>query len=151
AAEFEERNRLLYVALTRARDRLYIAGAEPRTKLSDKSWYALVREALQGIGTTHKDAEGREIIRLEAGQTAPAEKAKPPGAEVLKSEPWPEWALRPAPREPGLSVPLAPSQLAPLETDEEGDAAPPPRDRASEPDPLPPAGPVTWHAFCAER
>jgi ATP-dependent helicase/nuclease subunit A len=53
----------------------------------------------------------------------------------------PEWAKKPAPREAQLSVPLAPSRLAPYETDETGDPlpAPAPKDPLAEPAPLPPA------------
>ncbi len=43
-AEAHERNRLLYVALTRARDRLYVAGFEGRGAPPPDCWYNLVRE-----------------------------------------------------------------------------------------------------------
>jgi ATP-dependent helicase/nuclease subunit A len=49
--------------------------------------------------------------------------------------------LRPARREPGLIIPLAPSRLAPLETDGEGDPIERPRaspEQLQEPPPLPP-------------
>ncbi|HHI82735.1 MAG TPA: double-strand break repair helicase AddA, partial [Rhizobiales bacterium] len=37
--EFEEYNRLLYVAMTRARERLYVCGAQPGDKLDERCWY----------------------------------------------------------------------------------------------------------------
>ena len=43
-AEVEERNRLLYVALTRARDRLYVAGFENGTAPPADCWYNLIRK-----------------------------------------------------------------------------------------------------------
>jgi ATP-dependent helicase/nuclease subunit A len=46
-AEAEERNRLLYVALTRARDRLYVAGFEGRHAPPADCWYNLVRDGLR--------------------------------------------------------------------------------------------------------
>ena len=44
--EAEERNRLLYVALTRARDRLYVAGFEGSNAPPADCWYNLIREGL---------------------------------------------------------------------------------------------------------
>ncbi len=43
----EEYRRLLYVAMTRARDELYVCGCQNRNKLSENSWYAMVLESLQ--------------------------------------------------------------------------------------------------------
>jgi ATP-dependent helicase/nuclease subunit A len=45
----QERARLLYVALTRAEDRLLIAGAGDETK-ADDSWYGMIRTGLEGLG-----------------------------------------------------------------------------------------------------
>ena len=46
SAEQEEYHRLLYVAMTRAEDRLYIAGAQRRAAPSPDCWYNLIREGL---------------------------------------------------------------------------------------------------------
>ena len=43
----EEYRRLLYVAMTRARDELYICGCHNRNELNEDSWYAMVETALQ--------------------------------------------------------------------------------------------------------
>ena len=45
--EAEERNRLLYVAMTRARDRLYVAGFEGKRAASQGCWYDLIAKALR--------------------------------------------------------------------------------------------------------
>ena len=45
-----EHRRLLYVALTRARDAIVVAAAESRGQLPEGSWYRLVRGALEGTG-----------------------------------------------------------------------------------------------------
>src|SRR6202012_3094370 len=45
-----EHRRLLYVALTRARDRLYVCGFANRRGVRDGSWYALARAAAQALG-----------------------------------------------------------------------------------------------------
>ncbi|MCW5774727.1 MAG: UvrD-helicase domain-containing protein, partial [Rhodospirillaceae bacterium] len=42
----EEYRRLLYVALTRAADRLYICGYETTRKMAEDCWYALIAKAL---------------------------------------------------------------------------------------------------------
>ena len=47
-AEIEEYNRLLYVALTRARDHLYVAGLEPKKKSKQVSWYDMLAAVRQG-------------------------------------------------------------------------------------------------------
>jgi ATP-dependent helicase/nuclease subunit A len=44
--EAEERNRLLYVAMTRARDRLYIAGFEGKNGRAKGCWYDAISDAL---------------------------------------------------------------------------------------------------------
>ena len=45
--DLEEHRRLLYVAMTRARDELYVCGYKNRNKLDENSWYALVADAVQ--------------------------------------------------------------------------------------------------------
>jgi ATP-dependent helicase/nuclease subunit A len=42
----EEYNRLLYVAMTRAKDRLYIGAAEGKHSIKDHSWYQLVKNII---------------------------------------------------------------------------------------------------------
>ena len=58
-AELEERRRLLYVALTRARDRLYVAGWLTRgakegqaEEAGEPCWHELVRRALLSLPGT---------------------------------------------------------------------------------------------------
>ncbi|HEY4274571.1 MAG TPA: double-strand break repair helicase AddA, partial [Rhizomicrobium sp.] len=55
----KEHRRLLYVALTRARDRLYVCGFENRRGVQPESWYALARSAAEALGrpiTRHGEA-----------------------------------------------------------------------------------------------
>ena len=57
-AEAEERNRLLYVALTRARDRLYVSGFESAQGApSPNCWYRLIKDGLNG---ELKEVAGRD-------------------------------------------------------------------------------------------
>ncbi len=117
-AELEEYHRLLYVAMTRARDRLYICGWKPG-KEGNGSWYDLARSALRGLLTASEDAEGRPVYRL----TSPPEKVVPEtarwgGDEAAQA--LPDWALRPVPQERGMA-PLTPSGI---ETEGAGNAPP---------------------------
>jgi ATP-dependent helicase/nuclease subunit A len=46
----KEHRRLLYVALTRAKDRLYVCGFENKNGIRDESWYRLAETAVTKIG-----------------------------------------------------------------------------------------------------
>ena len=50
AADLEEHWRLLYVALTRASERLVIAGIEPTTALAENSWHKRVEPRCSQLG-----------------------------------------------------------------------------------------------------
>ncbi len=108
AAEYR---RLLYVAMTRARDRLYIAGYRGRNLPSPDCWYEMICEALipqsEEIGLDN----GRRLWRIEGRQ-----QRKPDAAKVEShpdAPPLPAWAMQAAPDEPAPARPLAPSRLPP--------------------------------------
>ena len=62
--EGAERNRLLYVAMTRARDELYICGAKGKSKDVPKdSWYAIV-EPILGITPFSNEFQNAESLEL---------------------------------------------------------------------------------------
>lgn len=127
-SQIAESNRLLYVAMTRARDELYIAGAEPKRRQPDKPaqldgscWYALIDEALQPLARPAVSTAGHDCLVLAGEQTAPI---RPPDAKAAPSamaSPLPAWAGVPVPSEPRRQIPVVPSRLAPLETDDFGD------------------------------
>lgn len=119
--ETEERNRLLYVALTRPRDRLYVAGFEGSSGRDDGCWYDLIADALTPVMTQVRDRQGLPVRRLSAAQDAPHESTKDAISADPDPLPLPEWAHKPARPERDLAIPFAPSRLAPLETDAEGD------------------------------
>jgi ATP-dependent helicase/nuclease subunit A len=56
--EMAEYNRLLYVAMTRAEDRLYIAGVQPKKNIAAQCWYAQVKTALEKMNSIYKDQDG---------------------------------------------------------------------------------------------
>lgn len=123
-SERRERNRQLYVAMTRAEDELYIAGWQPRGRKEDPhSWYALARQGLQSVpGIEAFDfaadyavpaplaaslAEGGGL-RLRGAQTAEiAPRPAVPAAVAIA--PLPDFLSRPAPIEPVRLRILAPS------------------------------------------
>ena len=74
--ETEERNRLLYVAMTRARDRLYIAGFEGKNGKSAGCWYELITGALGDTLQEADGADGSKVRRLVEPQTAPPRAAR---------------------------------------------------------------------------
>jgi ATP-dependent helicase/nuclease subunit A len=106
--EREEYHRLLYVAMTRARDRLYVCGWQGLQKREDKCWYDLIKNGLGAI-PEHDVPGGRKVGRLASEQTKPVEKAAAKRKEDA-GVPLPEWALAPAPRE-RTRAKLAPSRL----------------------------------------
>lgn len=69
AAKKADSLRLLYVAITRAKERIYIGGFG---KPSDDTWYALLEPALRSLGACEQD-DGRLVLRVgEAVHSAPA-------------------------------------------------------------------------------
>ncbi|MBK8770136.1 MAG: double-strand break repair helicase AddA [Rhizobiales bacterium] len=96
----DERKRLLYVAMTRARDELYIGGAQGQNKLDDDCWYSLVKA---GLDNKPEEPERRGVAGLH-----PAGDLVRIGDEPVVAEggadrssgvrlPLPAWALAPAP------------------------------------------------------
>ncbi|MEO7654900.1 MAG: UvrD-helicase domain-containing protein, partial [Sphingomicrobium sp.] len=117
ATDRREHMRLLYVGLTRAIDRLVIAGLKPkRSGMPVGSWYSKVEQAMVNLGA---EAVGGALhwgglLRFHALGTmnpprAQSPTAKPAAAEVVSI---PDWARRPAPLEERPPRPLAPSAIA---------------------------------------
>jgi len=106
AAEYR---RLLYVAMTRARDRLYICGHESDRGRSEGCWYDLMAPALMPLSATVDLGFGEPGWRLSDAQTAAVE-ADRQIVTTVSDAPLPAWAVRPAPAEPTPPLPLAPSR-----------------------------------------
>jgi ATP-dependent helicase/nuclease subunit A len=105
-----EYRRLLYVALTRAEDRIYVAGFHGPLGVPVGSWYDLVQRAMVSIGDPAPDAAGREVLRLESEQAAAPDRAGRARQGAPSIATLPDWARRPAPEEPTPPTPLAPSR-----------------------------------------
>lgn len=137
--EDEEYRRLLYVAMTRAEERLYIAGYTGKKPPSENGrtpfWYDDIRAAIQeneGVltipsGETDESGQEKMILRLEAPATGKPDKA--PKKEIrLKGaaqmtvppyfyEPAPEEAFPPQPLMPSRPSEPEPPAASPLRPD----------------------------------
>ncbi len=117
AARDKEYKRLLYVALTRAEDKLYITGYKGRNAPSEDSWYYYVQramEAMPDVEITQDDGEADErSLRLSNPQIkAPDRTPQSAGHDDDVIAPLqPCFYSSPAP-EPVPSRPLAPSRPA---------------------------------------
>jgi ATP-dependent helicase/nuclease subunit A len=88
-ARDREYRRLLYVALTRARDRLYVAGWHGKQALKAGHWYGLVEEGMRTLGAVQIGEENDSVLRLDYPGTGVAvvEKQAPPGEFPGAAEP----------------------------------------------------------------
>ena len=100
--DLAEHWRLLYVALTRARERLVIAGVRKKTAVPD-SWHARVEQAMIAIGATPGD-DGK--LLFEAKGDAPRARRRVDQRPVIEL---PQWLRAMAPEEERPPRPLAPS------------------------------------------
>ncbi|MBF0252091.1 MAG: double-strand break repair helicase AddA, partial [Alphaproteobacteria bacterium] len=107
-----EYRRLLYVAMTRARDRLYVTGFEGKRGRADGCWYDLIRPAVAHLGSEFTTPDGETAWRYETRQSAAVEPSKA-GETATAAAPLPDWADRPAPREKTPPNPLIPSRPEP--------------------------------------
>ena len=123
--ELEEHMRLLYVALTRAADRLIVSGVMPKAKKDGSdprpanSWHRIVEEAMANMSAS----PAGDHVALCYGAGA-ADRSKPIKEKIaLPVVVAPYWAREPAPPEARPPRPLAPSSIA---VDDE--SSPPPSD-----------------------
>ena len=117
AATLEERRRLLYVALTRARDRLYVTGWETHKAPGENAepcWHELVRRALEGL-------PGTRTVALEPGLGLPGtawrhvrgvatREVEAEAAGAASPQKLPAWLEQAAPREAEPARVVAPSR-----------------------------------------
>lgn len=111
AAAYAEYHRLLYVALTRAEDRLIIAGYMHKRARLDQSWYQHIKAGMLHL---HPTADPEAIVEYETSQQGPTkpdhiqESVIPPIEGRIES-----WLLSAPPAPPDdLRQTLAPSRMA---------------------------------------
>jgi len=105
----EEHHRLLYVAMTRAEDRLIVCGAQAKGEAPEGSWYAMVSAGLAAAGlheAAAPDGEGT-VLRFMTSAPRPAEPVAPP--TQVPPAALPDWLHRAAFREQEPAPPLKPS------------------------------------------
>lgn len=114
----EEYRRLLYVALTRAEDRLYVCGWETKRAAPAGCWYHLIKDGLSGVAEEIRDdvlglgAEDEEtpVLRLTCAQEKEVTGEAGPSLLDRPHEPLPDWAKQRPGMEPSPPRPLAPSR-----------------------------------------
>ncbi len=138
AEELREYRRLLYVAMTRAEDRLIVCGWIGKNGESEDCWYRAIRRGLEAaaeeIGCARVEDDGLAqsrdfdadptVLRLSCPQTRPVEEKQPAGAPVTMA--LPSWALEAAvdERAPAPLVPSAQAgSSAPLRSREAGESS----------------------------
>ncbi len=108
-AAADEYRRLLYVAMTRAAERLIVCGADGVQKRPEGCWYDLVREGLKDdlVEVAADDGDGMVLRYQKSGKAASAKRRAP--AEAQPEEPLPGWLSRIVPPEPPRPDILTPS------------------------------------------
>jgi len=107
-----EYRRLLYVAMTRAKDRLYITGYEDSRGRADGCWYNLILPTVQEVGVEIPHPSGEPLWRYETAQEVEAKQADTQ-AEAQHRHALPDWALSAPPSEDSPPKPLTPSRPQP--------------------------------------
>jgi ATP-dependent helicase/nuclease subunit A len=121
-AQEREYHRLMYVAMTRAEDRLYVCGWKTRRPVNfDQSWYSLIRAGVESkpqaqnvvddFLATKGALTSAEVLRLTSKQTEKAKKEQ--GPETVRAPmPLPAWGRKDPPPESDPPHPLIPSRAA---------------------------------------
>lgn len=132
--EKEEHRRLLYVAMTRAEERLIMGGAlgvSRKGQAPEDSWYAILERGMHALGSEWRDCPrwGRTMQYIgrdgAVGTPKAAELKASPAIEAFAT---PSWLYEPAPPEQSPPRPLVPSRL---DDDDYGDAPLPAAMRAA--------------------
>jgi ATP-dependent helicase/nuclease subunit A len=117
----EEHWRLLYVAMTRAEEHLYVGGAlrpkQIKNGMSDACWHYQIGDALRALGAV---SEGNALVLRREDKVKPEEKSD--AAQERWQGDLPDWAMRSAAPEARPPRPLAPSALETVDNE----ASPPP-------------------------
>ncbi len=88
----DEYRRLLYVAMTRAKERLVIAGTQGRNKIPDGCWYQLVESALKPDCVTEAADDGDgEVWRYRKRTSQPEKIGRTPSSAAITPISTPNW------------------------------------------------------------
>jgi ATP-dependent helicase/nuclease subunit A len=125
--ELQEHKRLLYVAMTRAEERLIMGGAlgvSRKGVAPDNSWYTALRSGMEVLGCEWQDDPRFGQVMRHIGADGLIGTPDPKKAATVAFSPaavkkMPDWLFKPAPDEGRPPRPLVPSRL---EDDDYGDA-----------------------------
>ena len=110
-----EYRRLLYVAMTRAADRLVVCGALGKQAMPPGCWYQLVQDGLTASELLVEEEADHRDGRVLRFRTTPRQSAAPAPSEIsqmtLALEP--AWLNASLPTEPAIDAVLAPSSAMP--------------------------------------
>ncbi len=123
----DEYRRLLYVAMTRAAERLIVCGTQGDKKISDGCWYRLVRDALEA-GSLWEEADdgGDKVLRYRKSPDTGATETVTASATASVTTALPDWLTRDAKPDPARERVIRPS----LAIDDEASGQPAQGNRA---------------------
>jgi ATP-dependent helicase/nuclease subunit A len=125
----DEYRRLLYVAMTRAADRLIVCGAEGVRGRPQNCWYDLVRNPLAEMLVEEQD-DGETVWRYRKSESKDVSPPSPDKPEAKSERPaLPRWLRELAPAEPPRPTVISPSEA--FDDDESGSPFEPPLSSAA--------------------
>ena len=108
----DEYRRLLYVAMTRAKERLVIAGTQGRNKIPDGCWYQLVEDALKPECVSEAaDDGGGDVWRYRKRTSQPEKIGRTPSSATTKPTSVPNWLSTNATSESSAPHTITPSSV----------------------------------------
>ncbi len=109
-ANEDEHRRLLYVAMTRAAERLIVCGYQGKVNRKPGCWYDLLRSGLDGQPGFEVAGDGDDRVwRYQRAPCSEETSASVPSPEVAPVAAAPAWLDAPVPDEPPRPVALSPS------------------------------------------
>lgn len=113
AEAIDEYRRLLYVAMTRAADRLIVCGCQGKNKPPEGCWHDLIVNGLagkEGVSEQTRDGHEGSVFVYRKFPAEPEATATAPPAPSPSSEPEPAWLRRPLPPAADESATVSPSR-----------------------------------------
>ena len=108
----DEYRRLLYVAMTRAKERLVICGTQGSRKIPDGCWYQLVEDALKPDCVTEPaDDGGGDVWRYRKRTSQPEKIGRTPSSAATKPTSLPNWLSTNATSESSALRSITPSSV----------------------------------------